>query len=251
MDTSKTPMLQGRPATLAIEVSKQGGVIRATHTNNELAGNILLGFQGVLEQSYFGPNGEQKYVTSTAISLKDVLDPSLRVLFFKKLSRNLVGFEYVTTTNVKVARMPKRFSAIIEDVEDEEQNELNDEEEQKIKNVIFQGIHLESTQQYNDLLAEGFYISSISWDSTDLDSKDRVAFTAGFAKPEETTGFEYKIQHRQVLDNGKYLPKEKVLPMSLPKYKQCVQNAATVSLVAIREEVANRATQPAQNPNVP
>lgn len=246
IDTSKTPMLQGRPATLTIEVEQVGESIRATHTSNETANRILQSFQGFLEESNLDEEGKTIKVESSTISLEDILDPELRVKFFTNLTHTLEGFDYHSTTNVRVARIPK--DALVGNSDGDDDDDLTQEDDDdKIKNVIIQGISIESTPQYRDLIKSGFYISNISWESIEKSSNDKVAFSAGFAKPDSAVGLDYKILHRQVMDGGVYTAREKVLPMMHPKYKDLIQQSSLDSLAQIREEIEQGSTEPLES----
>ena len=249
IDTSKTPMLQGRPATLTIEVEQVGDSIRATHTSNETANRILQSFQGFLEESNVDEEGKIIKVESSTISLEDILDPELRVKFFTNLIHALDGFDYHSTTNVRVARIPK--DALAGNSDDNDDNDDDDlaqeDDDEKIKNVIIQGISIESTPQYRDLIKSGFYISNISWESIEKSSNDKVAFSAGFAKPDAAVGLDYKILHRQVMDGGVYTAREKVLPMMHPKYKDLIQQSSLASLAQIRKEIEMRSSEPLES----
>ena len=246
IDTSKTPMLQGRPATLTIEVEQVGESIRATHTSNETANRILQSFQGFLEESNLDEEGKTIKIESSTVSLEDILDPELRVKFFTNLTHTIDGFDYHSTTNVRVARIPK--DALVGNSDEDEDDDLDqDDDDEKIKNVIIQGISIESTPQYRDLIKSGFYISNISWESIEKSSNDKVAFSAGFAKPDSAVGLEYKILHRQVMDGGVYTAREKVLPMMHPKYKDLIQQSSLDSLAQIRKEIEQRSTEPLES----
>lgn len=242
IDNSKTPMLQGRPAALRIELTAENGKIKTTHTSNEAAADILKTFEAELAKLNIDDSGEPTKVKSSRISLRSILDPKLRVEFFTNLIKSLAGFDYNTTTNVKVARMPKNLS--IESDEDEEK--LSDEEEQRIKNVIIQGVNIQETSQYQDLLDEGFFISQITWESIERVSRDKVSLSAGFKNGEEGEGFEYKVNFRYLEEKGVYSTKDKVLPMKVADYDKVIQESASVSLDAILAIAVNSPTEPAE-----
>lgn len=246
-DTSKTPMLQGRPATLKLEIEEHKGNLRITHTSNETSKEVVKEF---LEQLKTMRKDDGDEIKASSISLADILDTRLRVEFFKKLAHNIEGFEYERATSVKVARMPL-LKAIgesgIEDPADEESHEDATEETKEVvlRNAILQGFNVEKSDHYQKLLEAGFFVSNLTWDSIEIGSKDRVSFTAGFKKNETAEVFEFKVNHRVIFDNGEYKVRDKLPTPALEGLKRKICHSADFALIAIRRIATENDAGPA------
>jgi hypothetical protein len=247
IDNEKTPMLQGRPSSLKIVIEPENGGIRATYNSNERASQIVREFAKSLEKINTDDNGESKSIETSQISLKSILNAELRVSFFTNLIRSIEGFDYISTMNVRVSRIPQQ----PKNPDDDDPPKLDPDQEQQIKNVIIQGINIQSTKQYKELIETGFFISNITWESVEKESKDRVSLSAGFKNPDEADGFEYKINYRYVLDKGLYGQKEKILPFKIPSYNKAIQQSSMDALGALLDTIRQNPTPPAPRDTKP
>jgi|GEM_PF-6100945 len=216
IDTSKTPLLQGRPATLKVEIEQHNGKLRVTHTSNDTSKAVV---RALLDQLKSLRGEDSKEVKLSSISLACVLNAGLRVDFFKRLAHGIDGFEYERATSVKVARLPIVDSSISDVANEPDGDDLESEErdnstsEAVLKNVILQGFDVEKSDHYQKLLDAGFFVSNLTWDSIETATKDRLSFSAGFKNAETTEGFEFKVNYRVNFDNGDYKVRDK-LPAS-------------------------------------
>lgn len=245
MDNSKTPMLQGRPATLKIEIEKHDGNFRVTHTSNEVSKEVV---RELLEQLKSMRKNEDHEIRASTISLAEILDTHLRVEFFKELAHKIEGFEYERATSVKVARIPLSLNGTDDKDEpsDNESDNVPEETNQAVlNNVILQGLDVEKTDHYQKLLESGFFVSNLSWDSIETTTKDRISFSAGFRKAEKAEGFEFKVNHRVSFDNGEYRVRDKLPASSREELTRKICQSADRALATVKSAALERDEGPA------
>ena len=231
IDSSRTPMLQGQPAKLYIEIEASDGGLRVTHTSNDTARKVMECFHGELGELHKDESGEHIEIPTSNLTLKEILNPKLRVQFFTSMAKGIDGYEYVAATNVKVARFPKTEN----DEEPDKSGFDPEEEEQHIKNVILSGIDVEHSRHYDQLLDAGFFVGSLTWECTQLSTSDRISFTAGFRKAEEGIGFEFKVNHRILYEDGDYSTREPIKPMMMADMRNRLCESALDALDEIVE----------------
>ncbi|APW35963.1 hypothetical protein RD110_01005 [Rhodoferax koreense] len=136
-------------------------------------------------------------IQEEVIELGGLSSVALRSKFFTRLISTLDGFKLKNVMNLRVS------SNLSEQGEDDEALDLEDVEESEARAEMFAVVHsmalsgqnLVQSQEYKDLTARGFYITSISWRSEqDANPPDIVQFEAGFQDRKLGTGFKYNVQ---------------------------------------------------------
>lgn len=135
-------------------------------------------------------------IQEESVDLIGLTSPELRSKFFTRLISSLPGFKLKNVMNLKVS------SNRSEDTEEDEALDLEDDQEREASMEMFAVVHsmalsgknLVQSQEYKDLTARGFYITSISWRSEhEGNPPDIIQFDAGFEDRKRCTGFKYSI----------------------------------------------------------
>jgi hypothetical protein len=142
-------------------------------------------------------------VPRESIEITD-LSPIARTEFFTKLITSLEGHSLQNVSNVKVQsgfHLPELDDSTEEDgagppqAADEETAEAEEAMLAVVDNVALHGQSLLASQEYQNLRAKGFYITSITWISNQTESPyNRVEFDAGFEEPMEGKEFRYNVR---------------------------------------------------------
>ena len=139
----------------------------------------------------------KEVIEEEVIELSALTSVGLRSKFFTRLISTLQGFKLKNVMNLRVS------SHLSEDGEDDESLDLDDEEESEARVEMFAVVHsmalsgqnLVQSQEYKDLTARGFYITSISWRSEqEANPPDILQFEAGFQDRKLGIGFKYNVQ---------------------------------------------------------
>lgn len=204
-------MTQKENDTLSFIFKKTSTGFSVMHTNCETAVAIYETLRGTLAELTKSPNAPTPEIESVCISLKKILNTELRVKFFRTMSENIAGFEYGTMLDVKVCRLPKELRVKAEsspsDVPDESEGDI-----ERIKRVIISGRDLHRTKQLSDYLAQGFFISGMSWQSHHLASDELIDFYAGFGNQQEAEEFDFCVYGKHVRVDGLFEEARENLP---------------------------------------
>lgn len=139
----------------------------------------------------------REVIEEEIIELRGLTSVGLRSKFFTRLISTLQGFKLRNVMSLRVS------SHLSEDGEDDESLDLDDVDESEARAEMFAVVHsmalsgqnLVQSQEYKDLTARGFYITSISWRSEqDANPPDILQFEAGFQDRKLGTGFKYNVQ---------------------------------------------------------
>lgn len=139
----------------------------------------------------------KEVIREEVIELSGLSSAAQRSKFFTRLISSLNGFKLKNVMSLRVS------SHRSEEGEDDEALDLEDVDESEARAEMFAVVHsmalsgqnLVQSQEYKELTARGFYITSISWRSErDGNPPDIIQFDAGFQDRRLGTGFRYNIQ---------------------------------------------------------
>ena len=226
IDTSKTRVIQKREKELIITAaqSDKGWLFRYTDSDRskQIVKELI---------SKIGENTKQDSIIEQNIDISNITDNHKRVSFFKDTMTKIDGFRLIDVTNIKVEILPK-----IQRIEDENGNETEEEIENKLKRVVMYGVDLFTTHEFQELVNQGFFISSANWKSDKVDGKGlRVEFSASFNNPIECKDFAYKILGVYHLNESGDLQqtRDKVSEFEKKEYLSLLEASAHAALIAI------------------
>ncbi|MCX6952519.1 MAG: hypothetical protein NTV51_10185 [Verrucomicrobia bacterium] len=234
-DTSKTRVLQKRERQVELWVTIKETSLQLRHTNNNATANkIVENFLGLLAEKN---NAIADKLKPRYISFDKITSASARVQFFKDMMTNIPDFSWKDVTNIKVGKIPKHFSKNTEDDDDEI------DADEAVSKVIIYGTRLFSTNEFQNLVAKGFFITAATWKSEYApEAPDQVEFVAGFSDPETCKLFGFKATGKYLSIDGVVQSKRDMLPASSAK-------AYTTRLeVALRSAFESATVQPAATP---
>lgn len=228
-----TRMIQRWPVSIMLYFEKKGDELLVRYTNNATALAIVTSVEGKLAELSAGEK-EVKPLVSSELSLESVLSTRLRVKFFRQLVENLPGFEYQTVTDVRIERLPKALRTKVPEQDDEDADTI---EAERIRKVILNGKDLCMTDDFKKYVDQGFFISSVSWQSLDEKSGELIDFRAGFEVPGAALGFQYRILGKHIAEDGEHESvRIKVIDSTARIYYQTLEEAAKAVHSKILEE---------------
>jgi hypothetical protein len=196
-------------------------------------------------------------IPTELIEIEDLLTDE-RTSFFTSLIAELEGFVLRNVNNVKVqsgenAGPPDEID--VEDAEDDETVEAGEEMLSVVENVALKGQALLSSSEYQHLRKKGFYITSITWVSQQIQAPNhQIEFYAGFEEPEQGKSFRYNVRgmYRHQEEQGKFT---KTLRPIKGEYKQeilpVLERTAHKVLAQLRENRNESASAPAPASQMP
>lgn len=147
---------------------------------------------------------KKESIKTEKIEICDLHTAEDRIAFFIKLISGIPDYSLETVTNLKVASWQD------DDIEEDDIDLESDREAKKqeiisvVTSVILKGSNLAASPQYQRLLEEGFFITSLTWRSKGQHAPhEMVQFNVAFDNGVHGTGFKYEVKaasHR----NGQY-----------------------------------------------
>jgi len=197
-DYSKTTLIQRQRRDAEIEfVAKDGGVtIRMPAT--EKAKAVVEDLRKRIEKVQLAPVPVQQ------IELSGIKDPARRTEFFTSLISRIPGYSLQTVINLKVASGAKDQDDGT-DLDEDEESAIKQEMLGVVHSVALNGMNLVESEQYQDLRAGGFFITSLTWRSKAIvEPFSMIQFDASFEDPVQGTGFKYGVRIANRQKNGDY-----------------------------------------------
>ena len=222
VDTSKTRVLQKREKELQIIASKEGDEWAFRFTNTERSKTIISNIKRKLMSATEAEDCEERI-----IDISHINSHVQRVEFFKTMMTDIQGFQLRSATTLKVDRLSTDSSS--EDGEDDNEDEENSALQYNLNKVIMYGSDLFTVREFQDLVDEGFFISSAQWKSQKTDSSaEIVEFSAGFNDSKEGKNFDYKVLGIYRLDDTGNLKmvRERVYGAEKSEYLSALEKSA-------------------------
>jgi hypothetical protein len=229
-DYSRTRLIQRQTKQATIDIVVKDGKTIIRMPANEKARGFVDELSGRVEKE------RKEKIERKVISLADINSADKRTTFFTKLISRIAGYKLQNVTNIRVARWMESDSGSI-DLEETELD-VRDEMLAVVKSVVMHGQNLVASEQYQKLREDGFFITSITWRSVQLQApNDLVQFDAGFDDGLTGTGFKYGVRYAHRLSNGEYAKNLKAVPESRKP-----------SLFALIEKTAASVVESLENP---
>lgn len=228
VNSAKTRVLQQVEDSLKFTVEKTAEGFAVRYESKGIAPEIV---SEVLAQSKaLSPEGAE--ISTSEIELSDILDAGKRVSFFKSLLTKIEGLRLTDVVNLRVDSFPKE-QPLPDDTE------LDDEDlEDAVDKVIIYGTQLFQSEEFQNLVKKGFFISSLTWKAqVSEEPNDQVEIHAGFDDGKSCIGFEYKVTgvYRRD-DEGKLREqKERASPAEQDRYVKRLEEAARSILNELRK----------------
>ena len=196
VDTSKTRVLQKREKDLQIIMSKIDDDWTFRYSNNQRAKTIL---EDVKKQIISDIEIEE--TPEIKIDISHIKSHEIRVEFFKKMMSEIDGLRLLDVSNIKVDRLPIENNE--DQTDEDEDQDLSDELEKKLKKVVMYGADLFTVREFQELVRDGFFISSAQWKSQKSSGDPEIIeFSAGFNSSSEGKDFDYKVLGVYRLDDS-------------------------------------------------
>ncbi|MFK7307337.1 hypothetical protein [Acinetobacter baumannii] len=193
-DYSKTRLIQRQRKDASIHIESKDGQTIIRLPASEKAINIVETLKDKVEAF------KKTVVPLKKIEVDNLLSPEERNSFFLKLISDIDGFDLLTVTNLKVDRF-----------EDGDLSEEDDEDDLAIKqsmigvveSAVFSGQNLVASEQYVQLINDGFFITSITWRAQQKkDPFHLVQFETSFENGKLGTGFKYSAKYSTRIANS-------------------------------------------------
>ncbi|WP_343597709.1 hypothetical protein [Acinetobacter sp.] len=117
-----------------------------------------------------------------------------------KLISDIKDFELLTVTNLKVDKFEDEDTP---DEDDDENLEIKQNMIGVIESAVFSGQNLVASEQYVQLIEDGFFITSITWRAKQIkDPYHLVQFETSFENGRQGTGFKYSAKYSNRIANS-------------------------------------------------
>lgn len=195
-DFQKARLIQRREREVTLEISKNGKDMEVRHTQNERTNAILASIMEAMT-----PKEAEKKLQRKTIQLSGIKNHQHRTQFFINLIGGLEGFQLREVRDLKTDRF------IEEEIENEESSDTEvikrgDQLKALVRRVALSGENILISPQYQQLTADGFFITRVLWTSMETADKGRVfEFEAEFKDAQEAADFAYQV--RGVYDRDK------------------------------------------------
>ncbi|MFG1362375.1 hypothetical protein [Xanthobacter versatilis] len=147
----------------------------------------------------------QNYIPE-GITVSHITTPAGRSDFFLKLMRSIEGFRFLTVTDVRVGRFSEGGGVDALDGEEATDQSIGGRSEQLIsyiQSVSMRGENLVMTQEFQRLMAGGFFVTALTWDADRIgEPRDLMRFDVSFEEGVAGTGLRYALRHKTRRDNG-------------------------------------------------
>lgn len=183
IDYGSTRLKQKQERTARIEIEKNSsGETSIRLPANEKANEIAEAFIKRIN------NDKDNTVKPKKINLSVVKNEKLRTKFFIELINNIPVLVIREVSSIHVNAFKNN----------EDNEEQKDESKQqvlaKLQTAIFKGENLLETQEYLDFEKKGFFITGITWQAVNKDTKEIYLIEAVFHNEDECTDFAYNIK---------------------------------------------------------
>lgn len=183
IDYGSTRLKQKQERTARIEIEKNSsGETSIRLPANEKANEIAEAFIKRIN------NDKDNTVKPKKINLSIVKNEKLRTKFFIELINNIPVLMIREVSSIHVNAFKNN----------EDNEEQMDESKQqvlaKLQTAIFKGENLLETQEYLDFEKKGFFITGITWQAVNKDTKEICLIEAVFHNEDECTDFAYNIK---------------------------------------------------------
>lgn len=194
-DYSKTRLIQRQRKDASIHMESKNGQTVIRMPASEKALNIVELIKDKVETF------KKIEIPLKKIEVENLLNPEERNRFFLKLISDIEDFELLTVTNLKVDKFED------EDTSEEDEEEENLEIKQNmigvIESAVFSGQNLVASEQYVQLIEDGFFITSITWRAKQKkDPYHLVQFETSFENGRQGTGFKYSAKYSNRIANS-------------------------------------------------
>ena len=232
MDLSKTRLRQKQEKTAYIEVIRdEDGSTKIRKPANDRIDKIVKELVKQVEIK------QDTKIERIEITLNGIVDSSKRTKFFTEMIKQIEDVRLSDVTIVKVDRLESpEFS-------DEELDEDDEEVAQRmlgqVKTIAMNGEGLLHSEEYQHLLAQGFYIYSIVWQADEVRAEGcRIEFEAFFNDSSNCTDFRYSVKgiYRRKDEDSFNVSKRPPDESDKQKYLSAIEKAAQKSMADILNE---------------
>lgn len=198
-DYSRTRLIQRQRKDASIEIASKGGITTIRMPATEKAKIVVTNLREKIE-------GKKKaIIPAQEIELTNLISAEDRTAFFTSLISSIPGYSLQTVTNLKVASgVSEELDESVE-IEEEDDASIKQEMLAVVHSVAIHGKNLVASEQYQQLRKGGFFITAITWRSTQQQSPyNLVQFDASFDDGPAGKGFKYGVRYATRLPSGEY-----------------------------------------------
>lgn len=193
-DYSKTRLIQRQRKDTNIQIERKDGQTVIRMPASEKAATIVETLQDKAEIL------KRMEIPLKKIEVDHFLSPEERNNFFLKLIADIEGFDLMTVTNLKVDKFDDE--EMTDDEDDEEDFSVKQSMLGVVESAVIHGQNLVVSEQYMQLIANGFFITAITWRSVQKSSPYHfVQFETSFENGKQGTGFKYGAKYATRIAN--------------------------------------------------
>ncbi|QWT19517.1 hypothetical protein KPL74_17435 [Bacillus sp. NP157] len=197
---SRTRLLQKTLRDAELSFSNEGGktVVRIPAT--EKSRTIVAQINRILSET------SRPKISTSEIRVSHLGTPEARTAFFTSLIVSIAGHKLQTVTRVRVATLQAGTAHADDlDVAIEENKAAEQEMLGIVKHVALSGDNLVASSMFQDLIAKGFFVTSISWRAVRNEKPPHIlSLEAAFEGKADGTGFKYGVTGVTAFANGSY-----------------------------------------------
>jgi len=229
---SEFKQVETRDAIITIE--QEGGSFVIRGPQNDKVDEICRSLLTTIEKDV------DSALDVSEISLEEFADTSLRTTFFIEMINSIHGYKKYDVTDVFVYKPKSETSPSNDDnQESDDQNEDEINLGVHISRASLKGEGVLESQEMQNLISRGFYISKIIWQTkrtSEIDS-DIYEFEAQFSEPETCTRFSYLVRgHYKYLGDQHFSTSRSQLSLEEDiELSKAIESTARASLMKIAE----------------
>lgn len=199
MDYSMTRLRQRTEKEAFIEITKENGITKVRRPANERTNEIVSDILKKLKEE------EKNNVDNITISLQGVSDPKTRTKFFTDLISTSAELQLSDVTYIKVDKIRESLVQESDDEDDEENEIVAQQLLGHVRKAALDGEGLLYSPEFQHLSIQGFFISSIVWQSVERKNDPlKIEFEASFGNPVEGKEFTYNTKCYFKAKDGKF-----------------------------------------------
>ncbi|MCJ2038808.1 hypothetical protein MKK55_07540 [Methylobacterium sp. J-059] len=242
IDYSRTRLIQRQKKHADFVFDTSDAITRVRFPATDKARNVLEEIKNFISAA------RRADIPIDALTVSDLTSEADRTAFFMNILSNMPGYRVRTITDVRVAKWNEDPSELgfDDDNDDQETEAARASMLSVVNSVSMRGQNLTLTEEYKNLLTNGFFLTSITWRADQFaDPRDLVQFEISFEDGIQGTNFRYAVRYsprREGGDHGKTM-------LTVPELRKIgllklIEETARGELKKIRDNKAKSATQP-------
>ena len=250
VDPTRSKAVQREERKFLLEFAEDQGAIKVEYTHSGKAAALIASIVTELKSE-----DATKDVALKRISLSGIKDPVLRTDFLLKIRSTMKGFRALDVLDINVDH---RFETAVKQDDDDGEagpssrdagDDTSEEAEVKsmVRSAALHGSGLLTSDLYQKLRENGYYIYKLLWSSKELDRDGRVMeFEVGFENPIKAEGFYFDLKRVLPTESDREggMTQHELLISERPRVRHVIAEACYSSLAEIENLSAANAKTP-------